>query len=366
MNNTLLVIDAYISNLERAAICEKLIGQIKKVRPNQPILLLNKSGESYGVEKKVDYYYNHGHSFMVGYPPQELLDSDEYSKPYVYFETDSCILENWMPYVNVTDHVANIYNSFILSSRISKMLGLSKFVRIEFDIDFDLTELDSIFNEIDRFQKALIFGLRKEGLWMGEHQYLIDVHISGFSNDVFDEYDLVWNDEQYWEVCKKIGYYGKWIEYVIPAIYYKYNLSRTNENLDPISPFFIRKQYPKTKFDVVNSPGEWKNKWYEMPKLSKVVIKETDIHDETKLGVFFYNADFDTVQIKTKLYDSEDQIILEKDFSLNKNVWFYEVIPFNGYARMESIYVDHDGKEHIYTKEVDENFSQLNCRMLMK
>lgn len=364
MKKTLLVIDAYISNLERAFVCERLIDQIRKVNPQIPILLLNKSGESFGVEKRTDYYYNHGESFMVGLPPQELLDSKEYSKPYVYLDTPYCTLENWMPLVNVTDHVANIYNSFIICSNFCNFLKFDNFLRVEFDIDFDLDDLSEIIKKIQNVQDHLIFGLRKEGIWMGPNQYLMDVHVSGFSSKVFDGFDLVSNDEEFWDVCRRIGYYGKWIEYIIPAIYRKNNVN--NELFGEILETPIRQFYPQTKFDVVSSPGEWRNKWYEIPKLSSVVSESTNTQQKDKLGVFFYNADFDKINIKTKLYNKNNEIVFDRSLELNKNVWNFDVINFDGYIRMESIYTDSNGKEHVYTKEVTENFDTINCRMLMK
>ena len=126
MKDTLLVIDSYLSNIERAYYCENLISQIRNHFSDYKILLINKSKESFGVEKKVDYYFNFGDSFMVGYPPNEIIDSGKYSKPYVFFGTTLGTIENWMPLTGVTDHVAGIYNSFVLSSKISKLLGFEK------------------------------------------------------------------------------------------------------------------------------------------------------------------------------------------------------------------------------------------------
>jgi len=364
MNKTLIVVDAYLSNLERAFVCERMIDQIKESNFNFKILLLNKSGKSFGLDKKVDYYYNHSEGFMVGYPPQELLDQKKYSRPYVYFETPNCILENWMPLINVTDHVANIYNSYVLSSRLSTMLGFEKFFRVEFDIDFDNEDLDDILTKVSNMQDFLIFGYRQEGKWMGANQFLMDVHISGFDNRIFDGYDLVRDDTQYWEMCNHIKYFGKWIEYVIPAILQTKNLDNLVGHFDVGK---IRDRYPKTKFDVVSSPGEWKNKWYEIPKLCRVSSDDGSSKLKDKLGVFFLNDDFEKIIIETKLFNSKDEIIFHRNNEMGFKVWSYDVIHFDGYVRMESRYFDENGKEHYYTREVTtENLDQLNCRMLVK
>lgn len=365
MDNTLIVIDGYLSTLERAAVCERLIDQVKQVRPESKILLLNKSGNSYGLEKKVEYYYNHGHSFMVGYPPQKILDTKEYSRPYVYFETDFCTLENWMPLVNVTDHVANIYNSYILSSRLSKTLGFDFFFRIEFDIDFDLDELKDIFSEINKSFDGTMFGLRKEGLWMGENQYLIDVHISGFSNRVFDNFELVNNDEEFWKVCSRVGYYGKWIEYLIPSLYF--SQKKECRFLSKIDNTFVRKKYPKTKFDVISSLGEWTNKWVEIPKLCKVSNDNGLTEEENTLGIFFYNPEHENVRGNLQFYNMEDQLIHEQSFDMNKDVWSWFTVNIDDGVRIVSNFQDNNDNQYSYdTLVTKDNVSLLNCRMLVK
>jgi len=235
---------------------------------------------------------------------------------------------------------------------------------VEFDTDFDHDDLKDIFTKMDKVQDYLIYGLRKEGIWMGPNAYLLDVHVVGLSSRMFENFGLVTNDQEYWKVCEKIGYYGKWIEYVIAAIYHK-NKSQGNIQGELIDGH-IRKFYSKTKFDVVNSPGEWKNKWYEIPKLSKIQNQSSDKLDENKLGVFFYNADFDTIDLDTKLYDKENKLFYSKTVKLNKGFWMYDIVDFSGYVRMKSSFVDQDGKTHCYEREVTEKFEELNCRMLMK
>lgn len=364
MNETLIIVDAYLSNLERAYVCERMINQIRAANFDFKILLLNKSGNSFGLDSKVDYYYNHSESFMVGYPPQKLLDSHEYSRPYVYFDTPSCTLENWMPLTNVTDHVANIYNSYILGSRLSTMLGFKKFFRVEFDIDFDEDDLVDILTKVSNMKNFLIFGYRKEGKWMGSNQFLMDVHISGFENNIFSDFDIVKNDDEYWDMCRRTGYYGKWIEYVIPAICQTKNFETLEGHFENGK---IRDRYNKTKFDVVSSPGEWNNKWFEIPKICKIASSEGKFKFKNKLGVFFYNDDFEKISIETKIFDKNNEVIFFRQNELNRNVWYYEMVDFNDYLRMESKYVDENGKKHSYVREVtQENFEELNCRMLMK
>src|SRR6056300_1765193 len=105
----LLVVDAYLSNKERAEACLNLINQLKEILPEYEILLINKSKESYGLEKQVDYYFNYGKGFLVGYPPEDVIKNKQYEVPYVYVETDTGVCENWLPFIGVTDHVVGIY-----------------------------------------------------------------------------------------------------------------------------------------------------------------------------------------------------------------------------------------------------------------
>ena len=130
---TLLVIDSYLSNQERADSCKNLISQLKSFLPDHKILVINKFRESWDIDKIVDYYYFHGSGFLLGMPPQVLLESNVYERPYTYVDTNIGTCENWFPLVNVSDHAADVYNSFILSSRIGKALGFKKIFKVEYD-----------------------------------------------------------------------------------------------------------------------------------------------------------------------------------------------------------------------------------------
>ena len=35
---------------------------------------------------------------------------------------------------------------------------------------------------------------------------------------LFDGFNIVKNDDEFWELCNKLGYWGKWIEYIIPHV----------------------------------------------------------------------------------------------------------------------------------------------------
>jgi len=79
MKSTLFAIDGYLSNYQRVSVCDDLITQLRKYFPETKILLLNKYKESFGIEKKGDYYFYYGVGFMVGPTPHEIIDSGKYS-----------------------------------------------------------------------------------------------------------------------------------------------------------------------------------------------------------------------------------------------------------------------------------------------
>ena len=55
--DTLIFIDAYLSSLERAALCSNLISQIREYFPEYKIAILNKYPKSYELDSLVDYYF---------------------------------------------------------------------------------------------------------------------------------------------------------------------------------------------------------------------------------------------------------------------------------------------------------------------
>ena len=128
--DTLIFIDSYISNFDRVKVCADLIKQVREFYPEYKIALLNKYPDSWRLDSLVDYYFYYGDSIMVGAPPQELIDKELYELGYVYVNTPLGTCENWVPLTGVTDHVASIYNGFILSARIAKSLGFKKVFKI--------------------------------------------------------------------------------------------------------------------------------------------------------------------------------------------------------------------------------------------
>tara|TARA_R110002074_G_scaffold344842_1_gene515253 strand:+ start:89 stop:1189 length:1101 start_codon:yes stop_codon:yes gene_type:complete len=313
IEDTLLVIDSYISDQKRADSCLTIINQLKKEFPKNSILLVNKSNKSFNLQEKVDYYLNLSKSFLVGHPPKEILDKEKYERPYVYVGTQKGTFENWMPLVGVTDHVAGIYNSFILSSKFAKSLGFSKVFKVEYDTEFNTDELQIIKNDIDKLEDYLFYGKRQEGEYAKDHHYLIDVHCIGYSAKLFEGFELINNDGDFWELCEKIDYYGKWIEYIIPSIL-DYQIQHLENPVIGINlPNAIHSRFPKSKFDKINSPSWWTKKWKNLPLPCKIK-KEGDILKD-KIEIFFWNDESHDLQIKTKILNNNRKLI--KDFNLN-------------------------------------------------
>lgn len=360
----LITIDSYLSDLQRASICSQLIKKIRKIFPNYKILLINKSSNDFQLQHEVDYYFNYGEGFLVGYPPQEIIDNKGYSAPYIYFDTDAGIFENWMPLTGVTDHVAGIYNSFILSAQIAKNLKFEKVFKVEFDTNFDDGDLLNIKNDVDDFQDYLFYGKRQEGSWNGPDLYMIDVHICGYSTKIFEGYDIVKNDQEYWNLCERVRYFGKWIEYLIPKILEVNRETKEYRGIDVEG--YIREVYPNTNFDVVKSPGLWVDKWTHVPKICKISKDEGKSELENKVGLFFYNEKKSKISVETKI-SSGDKLIETLRYELKENWWAYYELDVHENITISSKYNSEDGIEFSFEEEIDPNkIKQLNCRFLTK
>ncbi len=332
MEDALLVIDSYLSKEDRFLACKELIQSLRKAFPEKKILLINKYNKSWGLTQHVDYYYG-CEGFLVGYPPEELLRSQKYERPYTYINTEPGTFENWYPLVNVSDHVADVYNSFIISSKIAEMLGFRKIFKIEYDTAFNEEDLLAIKDDVNRFQDYLIYGVRKEGTWAKEHQYLVDVHMIGYSPKIFAGFGLVQKDQDFWDLCDKIGYHGKWVEYVIPAII---EHTRKTTSLEGSSyDRRVREMYPRTKFDSINSPGIWATTWDEIPKICRVGSSVSNEHARPNELVVFYtsNRSLDvkfTVRSYCRITNARtDEVIYEKEVDVSPGFWMFDHLYIN-------------------------------------
>lgn len=361
---TLLVIDSFISNQERADVCLNLIKQLRTFFEGYEILLINKSKNDYGLEESVDYYFNYGKGFLVGYPPEDILNNKKYERPYVYFETSKFIFENWMPLVNVTDHVAGIYNTFVMSTRIAKMLGYEKVFKVEYDTKFDEDEIINIKEDVDLFQDYLFYGVRKEGVWAKKYQYLIDVHICGYSTKIFENFEIVKDDGEFWNLCEKIGYYGKWIEYIIPAVT---EYTRKDVELNGLQyEVELSKMYFKSQFDLLNSPGEWTEKWKDIPKISRISNDNGLSEVEGEVVFFYYNQDYGDVQVHVKIFE-EGNKVFDNVIDMGKNSWYYFNYKIKNQIEVESIILENGKEKHKSTKIVERNkIKELTTRLVFK
>jgi len=321
--NTLICIDAHLSNDERINVCHNLIKQIKSTLPNYKILLLNKHTNSGNLESEVDYYFYYGDSVLIGKPSQEIINSGAYNSPYIYYDIGHGIVENWLPLEGVTDHVANIYNSFILSSNIAKTLGFDYVLRIEYDTEFDTDELLKIKDDVEKGSFYLFYGKRHEGQWKHHEHYLVDVHVGGYNVNCFTDFSLVKSEEEFWKLCEKVGYFGKWIEYVIPSILEyqkKYNGLPDGESCSGS----MREMFPKTKFDKISGGSIWSNRWRTMPRICKISPDNGVTEFTDKLLIFYWNKDHEKMTIKVKT-----NINYEKEIFLTNDTWSYDIIDFN-------------------------------------
>ena len=317
--DTLIFIDAYLSNIKRASVCEDLITQIRTSFPEYKLALINKYPNSYNLESKVDYYFYYGDGIMLGKPPQEILDNELYERGYVYVTTDAGICENWVPLVGVTDHAASNYDGYILSSRIAESLGYKKVFKIEYDTILDSNEAKNIKKDINNFEDYLLYGKRQEGQWAKPHHYLIDVHMIGYSTKIFKDIPLNTTDDIFWNLCKTIGYYGKWVEYLTSStIEYK----RQFEELKGIiydTP--IKTLYPSSQFDVLNSPSYWTQKWDNIPKVCRVSYDKGETEVDNEISLFFFNDKKSDLNVNCIITNKQGDIFYQNNLTLGHRHW---------------------------------------------
>jgi hypothetical protein len=360
MSNILYVIDGYLSSSEKVDVTIELIEQLRKLDSNRKVMLINKFPNSWGIENLVDYYREYPDGFSVGYPPQEFIDLELYDKPYVFFETQNIILENWMPLVGVSDHVANVYNGFIYAMQEAKNIGFTKIFRIEYDMLFDDEEFKTILKDINKFENEdyLIYGRRKEGVWAQKKQSLIDLHFCGYSEKLVEGFEIVKNDDEFWNLCRKIGYVGKWAEYVLSMVF-ESNIN--NGLVGNISEIFTRKIFTKSQFDRISSSGEWTDKWKYIPKICRVDVNNGHQEDTTKVGIFYLNMDYDVAEIET--ISNKDY---HKKITLTKGAWCWDILE----RRDEMVFMTNmicDGVESNWVEYLtEETYDKLNCRMVLK
>jgi hypothetical protein len=327
---TLFVIDSFLSTSERAEVCANLIAQLRQVYPNKKILVINKFQNSWGIDKLVDYYYYHGNGFLLKAPPQEMLDTYLYERQYVYYTTDVGICENWLPLTGTSDHAADVFNSFVLASNFAKTLGYDKVFKIEYDTDFNIDELKSMAFDIENFEDYVFYGKRQEGGWAKSQQYLIDVHIIGFATKLFIDQPLLHSDNDFWLLCKKIDYYGKWVEYIIYM--YTEHYKKTLDLSGTIYSMPVRKLYPKTKFDVVSSASYFSTAWNQMPKICRSTVTDGSDYEPNKLVIFYlgfrkYPENVEDFEIYCKISKvSNGEVLHENQVLLKYGWWQYHTL----------------------------------------
>lgn len=360
MSSILYVIDGYLSSEDKVEVTIELINQLKKLDPNRKIMLINKFNNSWGINNMVDYYEEYLDGFLVGYPPKDILEKKEYSMPYVYFEIGSGVLENWMPLVGVSDHVANVYNGFIFASNKAKELGYDRVFRIEYDMLFDEEEFKIILNDLKVFENEefLIYGKRQEGEWASKNQALIDLHFCGYSTKMIEGFDYVKNNEEYWNLCKKIKYVGKWAEYIM---YMTFQCNFNDETKGKIYSDFVRLKFSKSNFDRISSSGLWSDKWKNVPKICRLDVNNGFHPDESKLVIFYLNKDYDSIEVET---------ICNKDYykkiTLGMDGWYYDVIDRESDMVFMSK-ITHGKETNTFVTYVNnETYDKLNCRFIIK
>lgn len=357
MSSILYTIDAFLDTKQKYDVTIELIEQLRRLDPNRKILLINKNNNSFGIEKYVDYYEEFLDGFLVKSPPQHIIDNNEYEQPYVFFAGDFGTLENWLPTEGLNDHVANIYNGFVFAAKQSQLKGYDKVFRIEYDMLFDDEEFKTILNDINQLEHSdyLFYGRREGsggGQWAKEYQTAIDLHFCGFSNKLLYNFDFVKNEIEYWDLCKKIKYVGKWSEYVISMVFE----SAGFKNFD--GKVFVghsREKFNKSKFDRISSTSIFDNRWRDIPKICKVSGYED------KIGIFYVNQNYESVEIET--ISNKDYY---KKITLGLNHWLFDIIDRHPNMIFMSKMTYDDISKTSTTLVNDDTYPKLSCRLILK
>lgn len=321
--DTLIVIDAFLSAENRIKSCQKLINQIREACPEYKIMLFNKYPSSGDLDSLVNYYFYYGDGKLIGEPPQEVLETELYQKPFVYVDISLGTCYNWLPLTGFQDHVGSVLNGFILSSRFAKALGYKKVFQIEYDTDFDIEELTNLKKDFETFEDYLLIGKRFEQ----NEKHITDVHAIGYSTELFQGLDLIDTEDKWWELCKKIGYYGKWAEYAITYIIdYQSQFRKLNGT---VYEGYCGLTFPKTKFDTINGKGYWTEKWKDIPKVcAKGKDFWTSYTDEVVL--FYWNDNQEDLEVNCKIVDETGNEVYSKEVILKSRHWILDKIPLNG------------------------------------
>lgn len=357
MKSTLFAIDGYLSNYQRVSVCDDLITQLRKYFPETKILLLNKYKESFGIEKKVDYYFYYGDGFMVGPTPHEIIDSGKYSRPYVFYQINAGTLENWLPDVGVTDHVANVFNGFLISSNIAEMLGYEKVFRIEYDMLFDEEEILQLKKMLEKFQNEdfMFFGKRNQGVWLGSHLSQIDIHFCGYSTKMLKDFKILKKDSDYWKLCEKIKYWGKFTEYLMSMVFETTMKNFQGSEYEGL----VRDRFNKSSFDRISSSGVWENRWLDVPTICRISRDKGLTESPNEILLFYRNNDLDSLYFKVTT-----DFGYGKEGKIPKNHWFYETIIVDKEIEFECSSIQNN-KKHNYTIKINrDNIIKLNNRFI--
>jgi hypothetical protein len=175
---------------------------------------------------------------------------------------------------------------------------------------------------------------------------------------MIEDFSFIKNDEEYWALCSKIGYFGKWAEYLLSMVF-KYNMNKNviGKSYDG----FVRIKFPKSNFDRISSSGEWTNKWKDIPKICRLDIGGGHEPDPSKLVIFYLNIDYEYVEI-----DCVGNNGYYKNVTLNKGSWFYEIVDrIDNMVFMSKI--TYENNTDVYIKKINnENYNLITDRFIQK
>lgn len=135
--DSIIIIDAYLSNNNRTDFLLKTLDKFKKLE--LPILLISNSNIPIEIQKKVDYiiYDKKNNLFVQNY--------DKYNELYFWFDFDNFFYENYE--FNKQPHGLSVLCNLTKSVNFVKNLGFKNFIHFEWDFLINDDELNKL-NEI--------------------------------------------------------------------------------------------------------------------------------------------------------------------------------------------------------------------------
>lgn len=310
MNETIIIIDAFLNKKYRIDIFEQALKQIKKIE--LPILLISNSTVSENIQKEIDYFIYDKSNLLFSYEYENIPMSN------YYFYTNDIIFENYSHHIQ--KYALSVIANLNKACDFALKLGYKKFVRFEWDFIINEKDLGNIKKVINDYllsdKKGYFLITDKKGndrIEFPYHFWMVDL-------DFWKEkYPNIYTEEDYQRfLFSKYGY--KKFE-----IAERINYLAFNEYFDKIEIVdekdFIKNVCPNSKIDAITSDEN-----FIPPSDSEVVRGLARIFSKNKftgrLGIATWNRAKNEDVSSNYTISFKDQIKIYNHFT-SKNLFTY-------------------------------------------